>query len=49
MLFTEGLFEPLRVWVKAFKPETLYDAIIKTRDMEDVVMKSKSFTKPFIP
>jgi hypothetical protein len=35
--------------VKAFKPETLQDAIIRTRDMEDVVPKKKTFSKPFIP
>jgi hypothetical protein len=33
MLFTEGLMEPLRGWVKAFKPTTLHDAIWKTRDL----------------
>jgi hypothetical protein len=49
MLFTEGLSEPLRGWVKAFKPETLQDAIIRTRDMEDAVPKTKTFSKPFIP
>jgi hypothetical protein len=27
MLFTEGLAEPLRGWVKAYKPATLQDAI----------------------
>jgi hypothetical protein len=49
MLFTKGLSEPLCGWVKAFKPETLQDAIIRTRDMEDVVPKTKTFSKPFIP
>jgi hypothetical protein len=49
MLFTKGLSEPLRGWVKAFKPETLQDAIIRTRDMEDAVPKTKTFSKPFIP
>jgi hypothetical protein len=33
MLFTEGLMEPLRGWVKAFKPTNLHDAIWKTRDL----------------
>jgi hypothetical protein len=33
MLFTEGLMEPLRGWVKAFKPTTLQDAIWKMRDL----------------
>ena len=27
MLFTEALIEPLRGWVKAYKPSTLQDAI----------------------
>ena len=33
MLFTEGLMEPLRGWVKAFKPTNLHDTIWKTRDL----------------
>jgi hypothetical protein len=33
MLFTKGLMEPLRGWVKAFKPTNLHDAIWKTRDL----------------
>jgi hypothetical protein len=33
MLFTEGLMEPLRGWVKAFKPTNLQVAIWKTRDL----------------
>jgi hypothetical protein len=49
MLFTEFLSEPLHGWVKAFKPKTLPDAIIRTRDMEDAISKTKFFSKPFIP
>jgi hypothetical protein len=49
MLFTEGLVEPLRGWVKSFKPETLHDAIIRTRDMEDAIPKTNTFSKPFVP
>jgi hypothetical protein len=30
MLFTEGLIEPLRGWVKAYRPPTLQDAILRT-------------------
>jgi hypothetical protein len=45
MLFTEGLTEPLRGWVKAYRPHTLQDAIQRTRDLADSVPK----TKPFIP
>jgi hypothetical protein len=33
MLFIEGLMEPLKGWVKAFKPTNLQDAIWKTRDL----------------
>jgi hypothetical protein len=49
MLFTEALIEPLRGWVKAFKPHTLQEAIVCTRDLGDSVMKPKTFTKPFVP
>jgi hypothetical protein len=49
MLFTEGLTEPLRGWVKAYKPHTLQDAILRTRDLADSVPKTKSFSKPFVP
>jgi hypothetical protein len=45
MLFTEGLTEPLRRWVKAYKPHTLQDAILRTRDLTD----TKPFSKPFVP
>jgi hypothetical protein len=33
MLFTEGLMEPLKGWVKAFKPTNLQDAIWRMRDL----------------
>ena len=33
MLFTEGLAELLRGWVKAYKPATLQDAIGQARDL----------------
>jgi hypothetical protein len=49
MLFTEGLTEPLRGWVKAYRPHTLQDAIRRTRDLADSVPKTKPFTKPFVP
>jgi hypothetical protein len=48
MLFTEGLVEPLRGWVKDFRPTTLQDAIMKTQDMADTTPKKASM-KPFIP
>jgi hypothetical protein len=49
MLFTEGLTEPLRGWVKAYMPPTLQDAILHTRDLADSVPKTKTFSKPFVP
>jgi hypothetical protein len=49
MLFTEGLTEPLRGWVKAYRPHTLQDAILHTQDLEDSVPKTKPFSKPFVP
>jgi len=48
MLFIEWLLEPLR-WVKAFKPETLHDDIVGTRNMEGTFPKTKQDSKPFIP
>jgi hypothetical protein len=49
MLFTEGLTEPLRGWVKAYQPHTLQDAILCTRDLVDSVPKTKPFTETFVP
>jgi hypothetical protein len=48
MLFTEGLIEPLRGWVKAYKPHTLHDSIIFTRDLVDSMSKTKRISKPFV-
>ena len=39
MLFTEALTEPLRGWVKSYRPTTLADAIRRTRDLQDAVPK----------
>jgi hypothetical protein len=36
MLFIEALVEPLRGWVKAYKPTTLQEVIGRTRDLQDV-------------
>jgi hypothetical protein len=49
MFFTEALMEPLRGWVKDFKPHNLQEAIVRTRDMGDSALKPKTFTKPFVP
>jgi len=39
MLFVEGIMEPLRGWVKAYKPTFLQDAVNIARDMQDAVPK----------
>jgi hypothetical protein len=49
MLFTEWLTEPLRGWMKAYRPHTLQDSILCTRDLAELVEKTKPFYKPFIP
>jgi hypothetical protein len=49
MLFTKGLTEPLRGWVKAYRPHTLQDAILHTRDLADSMPQNKPFSKPFVP
>jgi hypothetical protein len=49
MLFTEGLTEPLRGWVKAYRAHSLQDVVQCTRDLVDLVPKTKPFTKPFVP
>ena len=49
MLFTQRLIDPLRGWVKAYRPPTLQDAILRTRDLADSVPKTKTFSKPFVP
>lgn len=49
MLFIDGLSKLLHGWVKAFKPSSIHGVIIRTRDMEDVVTKSKVPSKPFLP
>jgi len=45
MLFTKGLMEPLKGWVKAFKPTSLQEAIWKTRDL-GLVVKPKFIPRP---
>ena len=41
MLFTEALTEPLRGWVKSYRPTTLADAISQTRDLQDAIPKNR--------
>ena len=49
MLFTEALTEPLRGWVKAYKPITLQDAISRARDLQDSAPKNKFPLKTNFP
>jgi hypothetical protein len=49
MLFTEGLAEPLRGWVKAYKPTTLQDAVGRARDLQESVPKTKFTPRPDFP
>jgi hypothetical protein len=49
ILFIEDLTKPLRGWVKAYRPHTLQDAILRTRDLADSVPKTKTFSKPVVP
>ena len=48
ILFTKGLVEPLRGWVKDFRPNTLQEAIMKTQDTIGTTPK-KTPEKTFIP
>ena len=48
ILFMGYLLEPLRGWVKEFRPTTLQKAIMRTQDMRNIVSK-KAPTKPFTP
>jgi hypothetical protein len=45
ILITEGLMEPLKGWVKAFKPTILQEAIWKMRDLGPVA-KPKFIPRP---
>jgi hypothetical protein len=49
MLFTEGLTEPLRGWVKAYKPTSLQDAVSRARDLQESVPKPKFTPRPNFP
>jgi len=51
MLFVEGLVEPLRGWVRAYKPTSLLNDISRTWYMIDAVPKTWAFTpiRPMAP
>jgi hypothetical protein len=46
MLFSEGLMEPLRGWVKDFKPHNLQEAIWRMRDLMGSTTKTKFTPRP---
>lgn len=49
VMFVEGLSEPLRGWVKAYKPANLQDAISRATDMQDTVPKRRFPPNPCLP
>ena len=49
MLFIEALTEPLRGWVKTYKPLTLQDAISRPRDLQDSIPKNSFPLKTNFP
>lgn len=46
ILFVEGLYEPMRGWIKAFHPPTLQEAMRKTCSIELTVPRNKFNSKP---
>lgn len=46
ILFSEGLTEPLKGWIKAFDPPSLQEAMKKARNMEWAAPKAKFQPKP---
>lgn len=42
MLFIEGLADPLRGWVRSYRPKTLQDAISRARYMINALPKTKA-------
>ena len=49
MLFTEALNEPLRGWLKAYKPSTLQNTISRTGYLQDSVPKNIFSAKTNFP
>jgi hypothetical protein len=41
VLFIDGLFDPLKGWIKAFNSPSFQEAIKKARDMETSAFKNK--------
>ena len=46
LLFTEGLDEPLRGLVKAYRPTNLQEAVSITRDLQDGIPRTKYPPRP---
>ena len=46
LLFTEGLAEPLKVLVKSHKPTNLNDAMSLTRDLQNLLPRTRFPPKP---
>ena len=49
LLFTEGLAEPLKGLVKAYRPTTLQEAMSRTRDLQDAIPRTNYPTRPPMP
>ena len=49
MLFIKALMEPLRGWVKSYKPSTLQDSISRNQDVQDSVPKNRFQVKKKFP
>jgi hypothetical protein len=48
ILFMKGLVEPLRGWVKAFRPTTIHEALMRCQDTKNTLNKRVP-SKSFIP
>ena len=49
LLFIEGLAEPLKGLVKAYRHTTLQEAVSRTRDLHNVIPRTKYPRRPLIP
>ena len=48
MMYIKGLTDPLREWVKDFKPNTLQYSIERTKDLVGVAYKNKVSPRPLV-
>ena len=49
LLFIEGLTEPLKELVKAYRPSTLQDAMSRTRYLQDVIPRTRFPPRTCVP